>query len=370
MIIGRILGLYFARQFFKNVVMIYFLIFSLMVAVDLTDQARRMSRHPDVPFSDFFMISLAKMPAFSEKILPFAILFGCIATLVILNKRMELVVARASGISVWQFIWPAGITAAIIGVFSMMVYNPLALQSTEYGKTIEARVYGKKGNTESDRTRNFWIRQYSPEGDAIIHASISRNRGQLLNGVTAYHFTATGFIKERIDASSAEYMPASGGRPAYWNFKDVSLSNYGQLPRKLAQYQLDTDLSVGQLDTVATIASDVSFWGLPARIKQAEKADRVSSNYRMQYQVLLARPLFFIAMVLIAATVSLKFVRFGQSGKVILTGILSGFVLYVVTELVVGFGKNGIVPPIVAAWSPVTVATLIGVTILLHQEDG
>ncbi len=62
--------------------------------------------------------------------------------------------------------------------------------------------------------------------------------------------------------------------------------------------------------------------------------------------------------------------RFVQNSKVILTGILAGFVLYVIQELVVGFGKNGIVPPWVAAWSPATVATLIGLTIILHQEDG
>jgi lipopolysaccharide export system permease protein len=77
-----------------------------------------------------------------------------------------------------------------------------------------------------------------------------------------------------------------------------------------------------------------------------------------------------VAMVIIASTVSLKFVRFGQIGRMIIGGILSGFVLYTVTKFVTSLGSNGIIPPIVAAWSPAIVAIFFGVSILLHQEDG
>jgi len=89
-----------------------------------------------------------------------------------------------------------------------------------------------------------------------------------------------------------------------------------------------------------------------------------------QFQSMLALPLLLVAMTLIAACVSLKFSRFNQSRAVILGGILSGFMLYVVTVLVKAFGSSGVVPPFVAAWLPVVVAMSLGATILLHQEDG
>jgi lipopolysaccharide export system permease protein len=75
-------------------------------------------------------------------------------------------------------------------------------------------------------------------------------------------------------------------------------------------------------------------------------------------------------MTLIAATVSLKFVRSGQSGAMILGGIVAGFVLYVVTVLAKAFGTAGFVPPFVAAWVPVLIATFFGISFLLHKEDG
>ncbi len=368
--IGHTLGIYFTKLFFKNVLLIFMLIFVLIVAVDLSDQARRMSRYPDVPFSDFLLISLAKAPGFAERILPFATLFGGISTLILLNKKMELVVARAAGLSVWQFLWPALISAIVLGLFSMMIYNPLSLKSRELGKSVEARVYGKKGNTESGRTDNLWLRQYGDREDLVIHAAISQKNGQLLNGVTAHRFDKTGKHLERIDASSASYIAKKSGSPAFWLFRDTTLTTSGVSPSSLKEYRIGTNLTPDQLNSASTNATDVSFWRLPGYIRQAENTEKIANSFKMQFQVLLARPLLFVAMVLIAATVSLKFVRFGQNGKVILTGILAGFVLYVISELVVGFGKNGIVPPWVAAWSPATVATLIGLTIILHQEDG
>lgn len=368
--IGHTLGIYFTKQLLKNILMTFLLILVLIVAVDMTDQARRMSSYPDASVSDFLMISLAKAPGFAERILPFATLFGCIATLLVLNKKMELVVARAAGVSVWQFLWPALMTAIVLGLFSMMVYNPFSLHIKELGKIVEARVYGGKGNNEGDRASNLWLRQYSEKGDLIIHAAISRNEGRVLNGIVAHRFDADGRHVERIDAASASYKESHSNASAQWSFKDASVSIASENPFHMKEYRINTNLTVDQLSSASTSASEVSFWRLPERIRATELAGNISNSLQMQLHSLLARPLLFVAMVLIAATVSLKFVRFGQNSRVILAGILAGFVLYVVSELVVGFGKNGIVPPWVAAWSPATVATLIGLTIILHQEDG
>ena len=90
----------------------------------------------------------------------------------------------------------------------------------------------------------------------------------------------------------------------------------------------------------------------------------------MQLQSLIALPALLIAMTLIAATVTLKFVRFGQSRTMILGGIIAGFVLYVVTVLVQAFGKAAYVPPVIAAWVPVVIALFFGISFLLHKEDG
>ncbi len=106
------------------------------------------------------------------------------------------------------------------------------------------------------------------------------------------------------------------------------------------------------------------------KIEVAKSFGLSSKALETQYHFLLSMPFLLVAMTFIAATVSLKFSRFAQSRSVILGGILSGFVLYVVTVLVRAFGSSGVVPPFVAVWIPVVVALALGATILLHQEDG
>ena len=96
----------------------------------------------------------------------------------------------------------------------------------------------------------------------------------------------------------------------------------------------------------------------------------VAAGYKLQYHILIARPFFLAAMVMLACCVSLRFFRFGGITKMVLSGIAAGFLLYVVSVLVKAFGVAGFVPTVVAAWFPVVVAMFFGVTFLLYKEDG
>ncbi len=362
--IGRTMGMYFAAQFVKNVAMIYLLIFFLILAVDLTDQARNLSKLGDAGMADFFLIALARAPAFSEKILPFATLFGSAITLMVLNKKFELVVARSAGISVWQFLLPAAFAAIALGLFSMMVYNPLALKSSEYGKSIEARVYGKSAKNIVGQTDNFLIREGSASGDTIFRARVSQPERSVFTGVTLYKFNTAGFLTHRIDASEATHQSGE------WILSDVQLTIPGEKPQQRQQMRVQTGLTTADLVKRARSYDQISFWDLRQEARNARLEGDSVLPFITQFQSLLARPMYFLAMVLIAATVSLKFVRFGQNSKVILIGILSGFVLYVASELITSFGRNGVISPFLAVWTPAFVAALIGLTVLLHQEDG
>ena len=51
-------------------------------------------------------LALFRTPAIAEQVMPFAVLFGSMAALLQLSRKLELVVARAAGISAWQFLQP------------------------------------------------------------------------------------------------------------------------------------------------------------------------------------------------------------------------------------------------------------------------
>ena len=92
--------------------------------------------------------------------------------------------------------------------------------------------------------------------------------------------------------------------------------------------------------------------------------------YRLQFQKLLAGPFLLAAMVFLAASFSLRFFRFGGVQKMVLSGVLAGFLLYVLSKVTDDMTKAGLMHPVAAAWLAVLVAGVVGICALLYQEDG
>ena len=76
------------------------------------------------------------------------------------------------------------------------------------------------------------------------------------------------------------------------------------------------------------------------------------------------------AMVLLASSVSLRLFRLGGVQKMIIGGMVAGFLLYVLQKITEDLSKADLMNPMVAAWLPVCVGSLTGLLALLYQEDG
>ena len=94
------------------------------------------------------------------------------------------------------------------------------------------------------------------------------------------------------------------------------------------------------------------FWELPTYIELADRAGLGAAGYRLQYQQLLARPFLLAAMVLLAASVSLRFFRFGGVQKMVLSGITAGFLLFVLSENHRGHEQAELMPPVAGGVDP------------------
>ena len=102
----------------------------------------------------------------------------------------------------------------------------------------------------------------------------------------------------------------------------------------------------------------------------ADHAGLIAVGYRFQLQKLLAQPFLLAAMVFLAAAVSIRFFRFGGVQKMILSGVASGFLLYVLSKVTEDMTKAELMHPAAAAWLPVLAGSLTGFIALLYQEDG
>ncbi|MEI7669813.1 MAG: LptF/LptG family permease, partial [Pseudomonadota bacterium] len=85
---------------------------------------------------------------------------------------------------------------------------------------------------------------------------------------------------------------------------------------------------------------------------------------------MLASPFLLCAMILIGAVFSLRLPRRGGIMLLVVTGIITGFMVHFLTNLIYAFGQSGDIPVMLAAWSPAMIALMMGGGMLLHLEDG
>lgn len=357
------LALYFGRRFAMNLIAVFAASLALIFIVDLVENLRRAGGH-DVNFETVLLLSLYRVPSVSELVLPFAMLFAAMATFLLLTKSLELVVARSAGVSAWQFVAPAILVALGVGLAAIMAYNPLASELRARHQALYADTFGGSGSLLDSSSDQAWLRQRGADGSSILHARAIAEGGLSLHNVTLWTFDDGNRFNERIDAQSARL------EDGHWRLADAWVYASGRDPALHRTYIVSTYLTPTQVRENLAAADAISFWSLPAHIESAERAGLPAIQYRLQYQSLLARPLLLCAMVLIAATVSMRMFRLGSVQRFVVGGIVAGFVLYVVSKLAIDLGRAGAISPFVAAWAPAIVASLVGMTVLLYQEDG
>jgi lipopolysaccharide export system permease protein len=357
------LSRYFGLRFLWVVVAIFAGLLALVAMVDFVEMLRRSSGIADA--SAFFVakITLYRLPFLTERILPFAINVATIFCYLNLSRRLELVVARSAGLSAWQFVAPAVVIAFALGVAATTLYNPISANLREHSSRLEAQLFhqtiGRQGTGSG-----YWIRQRSDDGQAIINAKTSTQQGIELAGVSVFRFDHADRFVERIDAKSAVL------HPGYWRLEDARVLGEDAQPLDRASYDIKTNLTSTQVRESFATPDTVPFWQLTDYIRLAENAGLAAAGYRLQFFTLLVQPFYLAAMVLLAASVSLRSFRFGGVHNMVLAGSVVGFLLYIVAKVTGDVSKAGLMSPLLAAALPPLAGGLFGLLTLLYQEDG
>ena len=359
------LNRYFAARFVNALLASFLVVFALVAMVDYVELLRRTAALPEVDGWSVAKASLYRVPQITERILPFCVLLAGMISFLTLSRRLELVIARAAGISAWQFITPALVMALLVGIGATTIYNPVSAFLQEQSKRLQAEIFDEDlGGFRNNSGSGFWVRQRSAEGQSIINAQSSRQQGIRLGTITAFTFDSSGKFKERIAARTAVLERGN------WRLEEARIYVSGSPAVNARSYLLPTNMTPEQVRESFATPETVPFWSLPLYIELADNAGLGAAGYKVQYHKLLALPFLFVSMVLLAGSVSLRFFRFGGVQKMVLSGVAAGFLLYVVSKFFEDFSKAGLLNPVAAAWLPVLLGGLIGTLTLLHQEDG
>lgn len=356
---GFTLGRHVGWQLTRTVLVMFLLFMVLVTVFDFTQRAQFVGQALDLETAA--LMAVLRGPGLAEEVLPFAVLFGSMVTFVQLNRRLELTVTRAAGVSAWQILLPAVAVAALFGALAVTVYNPLATALRERSVEISGIETVSSGFLDGG---SVWLRQGGPDGPSIIGASQTADEGTFLAGVTTFQYDTDGRFVRRIDAPSARLIGSE------WAFENAIVTEVGEAPEATGSVTLATNLTLAQIRDSLVDPDTVAIWRLPGLIDIAAATSLPADALRLRFHSLLSLPLLLVAMVLIAAVVSLKFSRTLNLGRLIVTGAASGFVLYVLLVVSRDLGRGGVLLPSVAAWAPAVIAVLASVSVLLREEDG
>ncbi len=352
---------YFLTVFLGNFVRVVVGLSVITILIDMVELSRRTSSVEGFSILDMAWLAALRAPSFLQTIIPFVVLFAAMMTLLTLNKRQELVITRASGMSAWQFIAPLCAGSLLIGVLMVGAFNPVAAWSLARSEDVQIEI-----GTKAPRSGNVspWFRQSTPDGSLIIGAEQTSSAGTRLGRPSFYFFDSGNNPVSRVDAETAALV---GGD---WVLTKASIYRENADIELVETFSTPASIDSRLLGEALTPPETVSFFALGQSMQSARAFGLPDSPYAMRWHSLVALPALLVAMTLIAATVSLRFARFGNSSAAVVGGILAGFLLYVITTMAEALGGAGVIAPVISAWLPVIAASFFGVTFLLHREDG
>lgn len=361
------LTLYLSRRFLMLFLQVFATFLGIMLVIDIIDQLRRFG-DPGISVREAVLLSAMNVPSSLYRILPLILILSAIGLFISLARTSELVAIRAAGRSGLRFVMGPVLTAVLIGAFTVGVLNPLVAATSRAYDTL-SEGHSRGGSVLSISEAGLWLRQGSDSGQTVIHSARANLDGTELYEATFLTFTPDGSPARRIEADRARLDPGA------WLLTGVKswpldAANPERAALTTPEERLPTDLTREKIRDGFGTPSAVGIWDLPAYVADLEQAGFSARSHRVWFQMELALPLLFAAMVLIAAAFTMRPSRLGKTGSMVLLALLGGFIAFFLRNFGQVLGDNGQIPVALAAWTPPLGASLLALGLLLHREDG
>ena len=291
------------------------------------------------------------------EVLPQGVLIGLIVGLVGLQQSREMLVMKGTGLSIWRLM-----RGPLMALFALGFVVGLGADAlvVSLNRTLSP------GNTLSagdSRPGSIWIEE-TGASPYVLSAAFAHASGDRLDDVKVFLPGGPDTPRRRIEAASASLVDGA------WQF-DTALQLQAHKPiETLTNYRLPTTRSAADMRARLASVQDRTWYELLAELRDGLSDPAQLAETVTRLVELLALPASLIGSATIAFAFTAGYRRDNKYATTVLYGVVLGFVVYVVSELAVRAGAAGVIDPLVAVLGPPALAAVIGVTVLLHREDG
>ncbi|MDM3869952.1 LPS export ABC transporter permease LptG [Porticoccus sp. W117] len=297
------------------------------------------------------------VPSRIYEFIPFASLIGCLIGLGALAGNSELVIMRASGVSLLRIVWFVIRPTLLVIFVGVMLAEYLVPYADQSATTYKALKRSGSGQVEQKFRSNLW----NKEGTEFMHFNIVAPGGELLYGVTRYQFDDQRNLKQASFSESAVF------RRDHWVEENVAIThiepNRTHVEQQV-QRRWQTDLSPKLLNLISIPKESLSIGGLHSYARYLQDQGQDSQPLWLEFWGKVLQPLSVLSLVLVAISFIFGPLRQVTMGFRVFTGVIFGMTFWISQKML---GPSSLVyefPPVIAVLVPIAVFMLIGALLL------
>jgi lipopolysaccharide export system permease protein len=305
---------------------------------------------------DAFLFTLLNLPQSAYELLPIAALIGTLMGLGNLASASELVVTRASGVSVWRIAWPVGLAGLTMSLVMYGLGEYVAPPLAQIAK--REKTTSKLADISFAGSSSAWVK----EGNLILRVATGEV-DQAFGGVSLFElngFTGLRSVKRAERISVAD--------PGHWRLNNVLVTHFSddKIDSELVpEVTMNTTINPDFLGLAATDPGLLTLHGLWSYIDHLRRNNLGTASYEIGFWSRIARFFAVIVVTLLALPFVFGPLRTTGAGTRTVIGVLLGVVFFLITRTVENGGQLFGVNPIVIGWLPtaaIGLCTLVAIS--------
>ncbi len=360
----KILDKYIIREFLKTYLIIFLSFAVIFIVIDVIDNLPRLMRN-GATFEQSALYYLLRLPYLIVLTSPVTVLITGLFMMNNLSKYNESVAIRAAGISIKRAMLPL----FFIGLLISVVIGALGEYVLPQAESKRDHLYRVviKGEQPDDQMLKARIHYQGQDNYYYYFGFFDGYK----NTIRIIDVIKTDFesnqIVEHITASSAIWDNDK------WVLQDCEIRKFKDDTQIFHAYYPTTEqqlLDVKPTDfiriTKKTLA--LNFFELKDYIERIQKLGDDASREIVDLHMKLAFPLTNLIVIFFFIPIATSNTRSRGRGLVFMLGLAVCFIYLIVVRIIQSLGYNGVIPPLVAAWSPNIAFSLIGFVFIQKAE--
>jgi lipopolysaccharide export system permease protein len=299
--------------------------------------------------ADAFLFTFLNLPEQAFELLPIGAMIGALMGLGNLASGSELVVTRASGVSVWRIAWPVGLAGLTLALIMYGVGEYVAPPMAQFAK--REKTTSKLADISFAGSSSAWVK----DGNLILRVQTGEV-DQAFGGVSLFELDGSNRLRS---VKRAERISVAD--PGRWRLHHVSTTRFGdgKIDSEIEpEITMTSSVNPDFLGLAATDPDLLTLRGLGSYIDHLRRNKLGTASYEIGFWSRIARLFAVIVVTLLALPFVFGPLRTTGAGTRTVIGVLLGVVFFLITGTVEKGGQLFGLNPALVGWLPTAVIGL------------